>query len=155
MSDPEVAQDLTQDVFESAYENPHQIRDRQKVKSWVMAIAANKVRQWYNVKKKREKLLASLDQIPGDGISGSGVSEDLSALLEQEERKSHLRELLWKLDLQLREILSQNLLLGIPLKTIANDMDINYNTLRSKKGRVLKYLKEELEKLEGEDEDGS
>lgn len=152
VSDHFTAQDLTQDVFEAAYKKLYQLKDRDKVKSWIWAIAANKVRAWYKEKKKRAWIFASEDELWDFGNATSVDPFDIAELLEQEEQKRHLEIALWYLDPQVREILSMNILLEIPLPRIAEDMGINYNTLRNWKGRYLKRLRAKMEELEGGDD---
>ena len=152
VSDHFTAQDLTQDVFETAYKKLYQLKDRDKAKSWIWAIAANKVRAWYKEKKKQAWSFASVEDLRNLGDSVSADPFDIAELLGKEKQKRFLEIALWDLNPQIREILSMNILLEIPLSQIAEDMGINYNTLRNWKTRNLKRLRKKMEELEGGDD---
>lgn len=153
VSDHSIAEDLTQAVFEKAFKYLYQLKDRGKVKSWMRTIAANEVYAWYKEKKKIAVVFVSEEQMWDNMSSGSSVQQDIAQLLVKEEQNRNLEKALWNLDPQYREIIALNVLMGIPLKQIAEEMGVNYITLRSWKRRSLKRLRVELEKREGGDED--
>src|SRR5690606_6180992 len=77
ISDVGVAQDLAQETFLIGYENLSRLKDHQRLKSWLMGIAGNLVRDHY----KRRKMAGMPD---GMDVELTGLDPLQSA--EQQER---------------------------------------------------------------------
>ncbi len=128
----EDAEDLTQDVFfKLAKSNSNDIEN---LKSWVYTIAKNTITDYY--RKKQLETNSIEEDVYFDTESkedaGQELSNCVSAFVNQ-------------LPKEYRELLTLSELKEIPQKEIAQQLDMNYVTVRSKVQRGRKKLKELLE----------
>ena len=69
VSDRDVAEDLTQNVFMRAYEKLHQLKKAESAKAWLQTIAANEVRAWY-IERKKHAHVISMNELTEKGSGG-------------------------------------------------------------------------------------
>lgn len=146
------AQDLTQQVFEKAWNRLWQLRDRTKGPAWLRSIARNQVRLFFKERKRiRSRLPKEKEKNSEDKEKKwetPNLNSDLSDILVRMERFRNLETALWSLDERYRMIFAQHILLGIPIKDIARNMGVNENTARSWLYRARKQIRDIVKKLE-------
>lgn len=128
----EDAEDLTQDVFfKLAKSNSNDIDN---LKSWVYTIAKNTITDYY----RKKQLLTNT--IEDDSFFETKTPEDAG-----QELSTCVSAFVNQLPEEYRELLTLSELKEIPQKEIAEQLDMNYVTVRSKVQRGRKKLKELLE----------
>tara|TARA_B110000211_G_C14066213_1_gene547780 strand:- start:1591 stop:2157 length:567 start_codon:yes stop_codon:yes gene_type:complete len=124
----EDAEDLTQEIFLKLSKSDSEKIDN--VKSWVYTIAKNTITDYYRKKKVHTEELE--ENIATKEFNNDNIAKDLSNCISP---------YLHKLPTELKEIMTLSKLKDIPQKEIANQLDINYITVRSKTQRGRKKLK--------------
>lgn len=128
----EDAEDLTQDVFfKLAKSNSNDIEN---LKSWVYTIAKNTITDYY--RKKQLETNSIEEDVYFDTESSKDAGQELSNCVSA---------FVNQLPKEYRELLTLSELKEIPQKEIAQQLDMNYVTVRSKVQRGRKKLKELLE----------
>lgn len=128
----EDAEDLTQDVFfKLAKSNSSDIDN---LKSWVYTIAKNTITDYYRKKQLQTNSIEddSFFDIKTPEDAGQELSKCVGAFVNQ-------------LPEEYRELLTLSELKDIPQKEIAQQLNLNYVTIRSKIQRGRKKLKDLLE----------
>ncbi|WP_420399696.1 sigma-70 family RNA polymerase sigma factor [Flagellimonas sp.] len=124
----EDAEDITQDVF---YKLSKTKTDSvENIKSWVYTIAKNTITDYY--RKKR---------IPEDDIETFALTEEYDQESAAEELSKCVTVFIQELPEEYRSILTLSELEEMPQKEIAEKLDMNYVTVRSKIQRGRKKLK--------------
>jgi len=125
----EDAEDLTQEVFLKLSKSDS--KKIENVKSWVYTIAKNTIIDYY----RKSKL--HLEEIEGDFVEES--YNDQNAV---EELSSCITSYIEQLPAQYRDIMRMHEMEGIPQKDIAQKLNMNYVTVRSKIQRGRRKLKD-------------
>ena len=114
-------EDILQDVYFAAAQNLRQLRDPTRFKSWILAIAANRIRAFYARRARRQ-------EIPhGD--------EFFAALPESRTGRGVMRtvhETLDKLPDSDRELLQMAYFHGLPLSEISRRLSVPVGTVKSR-----------------------
>ncbi|MEW5951039.1 MAG: RNA polymerase sigma factor [Elusimicrobiota bacterium] len=125
------ADDLTQEVFISVYKNLDKLRDKDKAKSWIFSIAANKSKNFLRRKKIMSFLSLDDSNSREEGLKLEDVldskEESRQKVLEREEE---IKNILSSLPNRQKEIL----LLrgeGFDVKEIAELLDISEGTVKA------------------------
>lgn len=83
VGDRQTAEDLTQDVFAAAFVHLHQLRDAASSRSWIFAIAANHVRNYWRRRRIVQWLpLDAARDVPGDDQPGAAGLDVWRALMK-------------------------------------------------------------------------
>ncbi len=136
VSEVETARDLAQETFLISYENLSRLRDPSRLKSWIMGIAGNLVRDHY----KRRKL-AGLPENHEVELTGL----DPLQALEQSERHEYLYRALMKLSERYRAVLIKRYLEGQDYKAIASDLGLSAGAVEVCMHRARKALAAAME----------
>lgn len=134
VSDPKDAEDLTQEVFVSAYANAHQLRDPDHLQQWLLSIAYNLSRRLYR-QKYREKTEISMEDIAPNilentpGLMATAVEEEV---LDQPEF-SPLYKLIDSMPDKARESLELRCIENMSYEDIAKLLNVPISTV---KGRI-------------------
>lgn len=131
ISDPGVAQDLSQETFLIAYENLSRLKDRSRFKSWLMGITANLVRDHY----KRRKLAG----LP-DTFEGEFVGIDPLQSVEQNERHEMLFKAMSRLSERYRAVLVKRYIEGAEYGDIAHELGLSIGAVEVCMHRARKAL---------------
>lgn len=143
------AQDLSQTVMERAWKGFHQLRSPKRSKKWVKGITRNTLREYM---RKKKTYLSHVDIQFIEDIEKSGqlkaIEADLVDMIIRTEDKKRINAAMRSLHPTLQKIISEHLVGGMKLKTIAMHHEMNYGTVRAYYSKGLKLLKEAYEKLE-------
>lgn len=130
-SDVGVAQDLAQETFMIGYENLDRLKDHKRLKSWLMGIAGNLVRDHY----KRRKMAG----MP-EGYDPVLVGFDPLESMEQQERHEILYKAMQKLSERYRGVLIKRYLEGMEYPDIAEELGLNVGAVEVCMHRARKAL---------------
>ena len=147
----EEARDLTQETFLRAFQNIDRFRGDADVRTWIYRIAINQARnrfRWW--RRRRLDATVSLDQKLGEsGQSLIGTLAEPSENPEQQtlarERELALRSALQRLGQAYRETVILRDIEGFTYEEIAETLDINVGTVKSRLARGRRELRKKLE----------
>lgn len=147
----EEARDLTQETFLRAFQNIDRFRGDADVRTWIYRIAINQARnrfRWW--RRRRRDATISLDQKLGEsGQSIIGTLAEPSRNPEQQtlarEREQALRSGLQRLGQAYRETVILRDIEGFTYEEIAETLDINVGTVKSRLARGRQELRKKLE----------
>lgn len=128
----EDAEDLTQDVFLKLSKSNKDGIDN--LKSWVYTIAKNTITDYYRKK-----------QLPTEGMEEHSISDDYTYDSATQELGKCVGSFVNQLPEEYRELMILSELKDMPQKEIAELLNLNYVTVRSKIQRGRKKLKELFE----------
>jgi RNA polymerase sigma factor (sigma-70 family) len=131
----EVAEDLTSDIFMSAFEAFERFDPSRGEKAWIMTIARNKLINHWRDKK---------EQIDIDDVAFTLVGEEGMEEAEKREDMGALKTALKKLKPPERSLVEKKYLLGYRYKEIAHDLGKTAGAVRVETHRAMKRLKEYL-----------
>lgn len=140
------AKDVVQDTFITVYEKFHQLRDKDKLSSWICTIAWNIARAKYN-RKKRETLFDNEQVIPFTIFTLTESSSPEQFYLDKESR-DYLIHLISDLGEKHAEILQLYYFADLSYEEIAYQLNISIGTVKSRLSRAREYLREILEESE-------
>lgn len=131
VSDVAVAQDIAQDTFVIAYENLSRLKAHDRLKSWLMGITSNLVRDYYK-RRKVAGLSEEMDvpALPADPLEG----------MEQRELHEVLHKALAQLSERYRAVLIKRYLEGLEYPQIAEDLGLTIGAVEVCMHRARKNL---------------
>lgn len=151
--DAEEASDLTQETFLSALKAIGRFRGEADLKTWLFRIAINESRnrfRWW--KRRRRDVTISLDMTIGEGetplsdtFSSGGPSPEDTTLRRERERL--LRDALGELPENFREAVVLCDIHGLSYDEIAETLEINMGTVKSRIARGREELRRRLKDL--------
>jgi RNA polymerase sigma-70 factor (ECF subfamily) len=147
----EEARDLTQETFLRAFQNIDRFRGDSDLRTWIYRIAINQARnrfRWW--RRRRRDATVSLDQQLGEsGQSIGGTLAEPAENPEQQtlarEREFALRSALQRLGQAYRETVILRDIEGFTYEEIAETLDINVGTVKSRLARGRQELRKKLE----------
>ncbi len=131
-----LADDLVQDCMVKAWQNRHQLKDRQKSNAWMFRILHNCWMEYL----RRAKPTADLDEAPTPIEVGGGPE----GKLEQQQLAARVRQAVSKLPLGQREVVTLVDLEEFRYAEVAQILDIPIGTVMSRLNRARKTLRGEL-----------
>ncbi|MBQ3612357.1 MAG: RNA polymerase sigma factor [Firmicutes bacterium] len=140
--DENLADDYVQTVFEKAWKGLDSLENREAPFTWIKGIIRNEIRGYLKKKKKSREFLEENDNI--EMISDSNLEcleKDILEGFLEKERRAHVIEALKMLDEQSQEIVTLHLVVELPLKQIAEDMNLNYGSTRVFYSRAMNKLR--------------
>lgn len=138
VSDVGTAQDLAQETFLIGFENLDRLKDHARLKSWLMGIAGNLVRDYY----KRRKM-AGLPE--GMDVELTGLDPLQTA--EQSERHEVLYKALARLSERYRAVLIKRYLEGQEYPQIAEELGLSVGAVEVCMHRARKSLAAAMKEL--------
>lgn len=140
------AEDLFQEVNLKALEHLHSVREPERFRPWLFSIAMNSVRSFF-----RRRRPESLDAREEEGsLQLASAAPSAQAQLEHDQQLRLLRSCLAKLPERDRDILLLEVMAELPQKDIAQQLDLNLNTLKT----LTRRAKIKLARLMAEANDG-
>lgn len=131
VGDPDLANDVAQSAWAAAWRNRGRLREPEKVRGWLLTIAANEARR--SLRRRRLLQLVTLtDGVPRTGHAGQADDE------------LDLIDALQRLAPRDREILARRYALGETSQEIAEAIGMSDSGVRVRIGRVLQLLRKEL-----------
>lgn len=128
----EDAKDLTQEVFYKLVKSDYSEID--SLKSWVYAIARNTIIDYY---RKKGLITEEIDKQP----LGYMVEEESDEAIVAQQLSGCIAPFVSQLPDEYRKVMELSELQDVPQKEIAEQLDLNYATVRSKIQRGRKKLK--------------
>ncbi|MCI8483423.1 MAG: sigma-70 family RNA polymerase sigma factor [Lachnospiraceae bacterium] len=129
------AEDAVQDAVLTAYEKFYQLKDQEKFGPWMMQILANqckrRMKRWF----RKEEDIEEISQSQKRSLS---KEEDFAMA-------SAVRQVFWELEKEERLIVALSLFCGYTSEEIADILDKNHSTIRSKYRRALQKMRKKLE----------
>jgi RNA polymerase sigma-70 factor (ECF subfamily) len=138
ISDTGIAQDLAQETFLIGFENLARLKDQPRLKSWLMGIAGNLVRDHY----KRRKMAG----MP-EGYEAELVGMDPLQTVEQQERHEVLYKALQELSERYRAVLVKRYLEGLDYPQIAEDLGLSIGAVEVCMHRARKALAQAMKEF--------
>ena len=131
VGEPDLANDVAQSAWAAAWRYRHRIREPQKVRGWLLTIAANEARR--SLRRRRLRHLIPLAENT-DPVVPARLLDDQIDLIQAMQR---LRP-------RDREILARRYALGETSREIAEQVGMSDSGVRVRIGRLLEMLREEL-----------
>jgi RNA polymerase sigma-70 factor (ECF subfamily) len=151
-TDVEEARDLTQETFLRAFQSISRFRGDANLKTWLYRIAINQARnRWRWWRRRRREATVSLDgsDRPDEQSLTGRLQNEAAVDPEQEtlarEREQQLREALCGLKPSYREAVILRDLEGFSYEEIAETLQINIGTVKSRLARGRLELRKKLE----------
>jgi len=151
LGDQQEALDVSQEVFLTIFRKMDSFRGESSLKTWIYRIAvhraANRFRWWNRLRRRGtvslEEHLAKNSEREFSGDLNSGIQSPEEALLQQEER-TEFERLLLQLPVQQRIAVVMRDIEGLSYEEIAESMQINVGTVKSRIARGRETLKRHL-----------
>jgi RNA polymerase sigma-70 factor, ECF subfamily len=151
--DPEEARDLTQETFLQAFRNIAGFRGEADLRTWLYRIAVNQARnRWRWWKRRRRDRTVSLDAPVGEeggATLAAGLRAEASGDPEAQalarERERALLDALSTLSRPYREVIVLRDIEGLSYEEVAQALDMNIGTVKSRLSRGRDELRRRLE----------
>jgi len=151
LGDQQEALDVSQEVFLTIFRKMDSFRGESSLKTWIYRIAvhraANRFRWWNRLRRRGtvslEEHLAKNSEREFSGDLNSGIQSPEEALLQEEERAG-IERLLLQLPVQQRIAVVMRDIEGLSYEEIAESMQINVGTVKSRIARGRETLKRHL-----------
>jgi RNA polymerase sigma-70 factor (ECF subfamily) len=134
VKDKHVAEDIVQETFLRAWKSLDSLKDPKAAKSWLITILRRENARRF---ERKQFDLVDMDDVP---LEDEGLSN------ETEIEHRELRKLMAELNEEYREPLMLQILFGYSGDEIAEQLDLNKNTVMTRLFRARNQLKESLEK---------
>ena len=143
VSDRVICEDIVQTVFLKFFQNMNIIRDKEKVKPWLFTTARNEVFTYYRRKKIR------VDQYGVEDVEEiqPAAEENIAEKIERGETKEILLKELEKFPAEQKEIFMLKEYGGLSYKEIADVLDTNIETVKSRLYKARQKLIKRLSKI--------
>lgn len=132
VGDPDVANDVAQSAWTAAWRNRSRLREPEKVRGWLLTIAANEARR--SLRRRRLWQLIPLGDDRGSTVAAGQPPDDQIDLVDA----------LQRLPPRDREILARRYALGETSQEIGEHVGMSDSGVRVRIGRLLGSLREEL-----------
>ena len=141
------AEDVLQDAIQIGVCKLDDLRNKEKFFSWMFNIVRREAYRHSKREKKLQKILLPL-RLLKDCCTVTMTPENL--MITKEER-ARLRREIGRIPSPDREILLMKLTTDLSLKEIADELDLNYHTTRSKYTRTRQLIRKRIKMSEGGD----
>jgi RNA polymerase sigma factor (sigma-70 family) len=131
--DPEATLDAVQSAWAIAWRRMRTLRDPSRVRSWLVAIAANEARQ--TTRRRRRRTVVDIS----DGVALTAGDDPVDAL-----EVVDLERALRGLAPEDRSLLAMRYAAGLDSPTIARELGISASGVRSRLARIIERLREDL-----------
>ncbi len=143
VGDFHIAQEITQDVFITAYQKLGTLKNRGRFAGWLYTITNRKCITWYRKKTPQPQSLEDTDPIELEEVY---YSEHVSREREEatkEKRHALVHKLLSKLRESDRTVITLHYLTGLSCEEIGQFLGVSTNTVKSRLHRARNRLKKE------------
>ena len=142
------AEDLFQDICLIVYDKLASLKEPGAFRSWLFAIASNRVRNFFRSKKTLISLEQDREEESGPSIVLTDDERRADVTVEIQDHLHRLRHHLSALKERDREILLLHVMADVPQQQIADMFELNLNTVKT----IIRRSKIELARLLAEDE---
>lgn len=144
-NDPQMAEDLVQETFLGAAKSFDSFEGRSSFYTWLYGIFMNKFRSRLRKKKRR----ASVTSSGGEAELGRLADDkapDVHEMIEKEERKEAIRDVIDELPLHHRSVITLRYIENMSYENIAGVLDCSLGTVKSRIHYALKKVAQKLQK---------
>lgn len=141
---PQAADDIAQEVFLAVYERMYSFRGECAIKSWLLAITRNKSLSYMKTSFIRNITL--MDKVPSRDVSPSAEAVILNQLATRE-----IWQAVLALPRKFREVIVLDYHYQLPIREIAELMQVSEGTVKSRSHRARRKLAAILGDMEGTD----
>lgn len=131
VGDPDLAKDVAQSAWAAAWRNRHRLREPDKVRGWLLTIAANEARR--SLRRRRLRQFIPLADDRGRTVPAPPPDEQIDLI-----------QAIQRLRPRDREILARRYALGESSQEIGEQVGMSDSGVRVRIGRLLEMLREEL-----------
>lgn len=144
---PETAQDLLQNTMEKAWRNLDQLKEIEKSKKWIFSIAYREAMQYY---RRRNQNVVYEDTAESRNHTQElyEVRDEIADFIINRDECQVIKKALCRLEVKYQRLIRMRYLEDLPMKEIAELLDLNYSTVRVYMGRALVRLKEIYSEIE-------
>lgn len=135
LRDPEEAEDATQEIFLRVYKSLHKFRLDRQFQPWLFTIASNYLKNSYRNKKKKK---AKEQKLPDFPLASPRKERDT---WEEKEEIELVRKAISDLPGTLKEAVILYYLEDMDVKSIAKELDLTEENIKSRLHRARKKLK--------------
>ena len=136
VKDPDLAEDILQEVFIKIQLNLSKVKDNSKIESWVYQIARNAIAEHYRTSKP-------VDTLPDNPPENLEPPDDNEAL---DSAQSWLGEFIECLPEKYQDAIQSTEIEGLSIKEYADHEGLTYNNAKIRVHRGRQLLKESLER---------
>lgn len=122
------AEDLFQEICLKVHRNISSLKDPQKFRSWLFSIALNAVRSFF---RKRQLVAVDAPVLEALDQRHLAAGDHPEKALARSETMHHLRVCLQQLPERDRQVLLLEVMGDLPQKDIAEQLDLNLNTVKT------------------------
>lgn len=140
--EPEVAEDLLQEVLVAVWQGAHRFKGHAKVTTWLYRITHNQAVSWL----RRHRKETGLDELPE-----LAAGDDPAAYTMEKWRAGQLRKALDRLAPRHRSVLELTFFLGFSYAEVAEIVGCPVGTVKSRMSHARRYLLEALASMGIED----
>ena len=148
LNDGEEARDLCQEVFLTAYRRLPTLREPEKLRSWLCRITVTRA---YNVERSfRRRLRSATVSLEAEGtpeLVSHAASADPERVLVSAETERRIQQALANLPFSHRTVVVLRDIEGLSYEEIAEAVDANLGTVKSRLARGREALREQLRDL--------
>ena len=138
LRDGALAEDLAQEVFLRAYRSLRRFEPSRRFRPWLMAITANRIRDFFSTRARRGQIAWELDPIAKAGESTPlDRAQARQMLARGDEAVALMPE-------ETREVLRLRFVLGLDYDDVAETLGIPLGTVKSRISRARVSLRETL-----------
>ena len=151
IGDFHIAEDITQEVFLTAYQKLRTLTRPDRFANWLYVIVNNLCVTWLR-KQTAQPQLQSLTAIDSEELSELSYSDYMAQQHENAGRESYrslIQKLLGKLQESDRTVITLYYLAELSYEEISNLLGVSLNTIRSRLRRARQRLKKHVEAIEG------
>jgi len=136
LRDMGLAEDLAQEAFLRAYRSLPRFQVGRRFSPWLMAITANRIRDYMKARKKRGELSWELDR-----TSATGEATPLERATARQ-TLARVEGAIAQMPEETQEVLRLRFVLGLDYEDVAEALDIPLGTVKSRISRARKSLRE-------------
>lgn len=152
-TDRDLAQDVVQETFLKAFRRIHTLKDGNKIEAWLASIATRTALDFLR-KEKRWNDIPTEDVYLDELVSQNQSVPSLEQIVEQRFLRSLLQQEISELKPEHKQVMIFKYGYDLKDEEIANVLEININTVKSRINRAKQSLRISLEKkLNSEDGD--
>lgn len=148
VKDRGLAEDISQDVFIKCFKHLGQFRGEANIKSWIYRITVNTAKD--TLKSKSFNIL-KFPKTFFENMKKSASSEDI---FEEKDRNEALLQTVLSLSAKYREVIILHYFEEQKTEEIAEILNVNLNTVKTRLARARALLKDQLIMLQGDDSNG-
>lgn len=143
LRDSQLAQDITQETFISAFEHLDRMDNKEKLGAWLVTICTRKAIDFLR-KQKRWNDLATDDVIFDKEMEKAGIPSPVEEQLERQWVKERLEEQVNQLHPAYKQVIILKYIYELKEREIAETLNISLGTVKSRLYRARRELKKNL-----------